>query len=49
MDEQLRILNENDIKNRDLRELIVKVRDESYDAIFSQEEQQSSPSSSDAN
>ena len=33
MDEQLRILNERSIENRELRDLIIKIRDESYDAI----------------
>ena len=33
MDEQLRILNEKGIKERTIRDMIIKVRDESYDAI----------------
>ena len=36
MDEQLRILNEKDIKDKDLRNLIIAVRDESYEAVASQ-------------
>ena len=33
MDEQLRILNEREIMDRQIRNLIIKVRDESYDAM----------------
>ena len=36
MDEQLRILNEKEIKDRNLRDMIIKVRDDSYDALASQ-------------
>ena len=36
MDEQLRILNEKEIVDRSLRDMIIKVRDDSYDALASQ-------------
>ena len=35
MDEQLRILNEKAIHDKHLRTLIIKIRDESYDAVAS--------------
>lgn len=37
MDEQLRILNDQQISDKKLRALIIKARDESYDAIVSLE------------
>ena len=33
MDEQLRILNEKSIKDKDLRALIIQIRDDSYDIM----------------
>jgi len=36
MDEQLRILNEKGIKDKEMRSLIIKGRDESYDALAAQ-------------
>ena len=36
MDEQLRILNEKGIKDRELRDMIISIRDDSYDAMAGQ-------------
>ena len=33
MDEQLRILNENEIEDAELRKLLIKIRDESFDLM----------------
>ena len=33
MDEQLRILNEKGIKDKELRSLIIQIRDDSYDIL----------------
>ena len=33
MDEQLRILNEKGIKEKELRSLIIQIRDDSYDIL----------------
>ena len=38
MDEQLRILNEKGIQDRELRDMIISIRDDSYDAMASQTE-----------
>ena len=37
MDEQLRVLNDKGIKDKEMRKLIMKARDESYDAVTSRE------------